>query len=135
MKSMITLLVAFVVAVLFSCGDEGDPKTSASLEGKWKVKSLEYFQCTGGTANSLRECGTFTFCATWEFKSDGSSVITYDGGGTSTSTYTLYPNNTVGFCTSSCSNMSYSISGNKLTLTTILPASNDCMMKYIFEKM
>src|SRR5687768_2970967 len=105
MTNFIRSAFILTLAVLISCGDDDQP--TVSLEGNWKVTSLEYFECTGATTNSLRECGTFTFCATWEFKSDGTSTIFYEGGGTTVSTYTVYPGNTIGFCSTSCNNMAY----------------------------
>lgn len=121
--------------MLASCKNDDDQDSSQSLVGKWKVTSLEYYQCTGTTANSVRTCGTFAFCATWEFKTDGTTTIVYDGGGTATSTYTIYPGNSVGICASTCSNMTYAITGTKLVLSTVSPAGNDCLHRYTFEKM
>jgi hypothetical protein len=133
MKPFVKLFLFLTAAAFSSCGDD-ENKPAVSLEGKWKVTSLEYYDCSGATANLLRECGTFTFCATWEFASDGMNTIYYEGGGTSVSTYTVYSGNTIGFCTTSCNNMAYVIDGNQLTLSTIAPASNDCMHRYTFVK-
>ena len=133
MKASLKFLLILISAAFLSCGDD-ENTPAVSLEGKWKVTSLEYFDCTGSTANSLRECGTFSFCATWEFKSDGTSTIFYEGGGTSVSTYTVYPGGTVGLCTSACSNLAYAISGNQLSITSLEAGSNDCRYTYTYQK-
>jgi hypothetical protein len=136
MKSILNLHSVFLLMVLLSCGDDDNANESASLVGKWKVTNFDYIQCTDPANNVQRTCGTAAYCTTWEFTADGNSTIFYTSGATDTSTYTLYPGNTIGLCNSrACSNWIYSVSGNTLTLYTVTPPSSDgCIHKYTFVK-
>jgi len=137
-KNLTPILTILTFSIfLSSCGGDDDKNESVSIVGKWQIQSRELFNCSSASLNGVLQCtanSTSTDCGTWEFKSDGNYAVVYDGGGY-TQQYKINSNSTMELChLGDCYPYSYSLSGNKLTITEVDIGNGTCLHKWVFVK-
>lgn len=74
----ISLLLLMVLAIFSACKKDRSERNAARLIGRWNVESVTYISYENGKETEKNRYEDIDL--TWEFRSDGSATVNFEGG-------------------------------------------------------